>query len=81
MQEIQTQRNEREGKDADEIANNFNGSLPLISLFNLKSGEANKINDDEADIDCKEAVESASGEEFQAHVAEVHDDEGERNEG
>jgi hypothetical protein len=30
----------------------------------------------EADIDCKEAVESAFGEEFQAHVAEVQDDEG-----
>jgi hypothetical protein len=30
----------------------------------------------EADFDCKEAVESAFGEEFQALAAEVHDDEG-----
>jgi hypothetical protein len=29
----------------------------------------------EADIGCKEAVESSFREEFQAHVAEVHDDE------
>jgi hypothetical protein len=73
---VEAEVNEREEKDADEVAKDFNGSLPLVSLFNLKSSEANKNNDDEADINCKEAVKSASGEEFQEHVVEVHNDEG-----
>jgi hypothetical protein len=61
---VKAEDNEREGNNLDKVAKDFNGSLPLVSLFNIKSSEANKNNDDEADINCKEAFESAFGGEF-----------------
>jgi hypothetical protein len=38
---VEAEVNEREGKDADKVAKDFNESLPCVRLFNLKSSEAN----------------------------------------
>jgi hypothetical protein len=70
--------NEREGKDADEVAQDFNGSLQLLSLFNVKSSKANKNNDDEAVIGeaaACEFCESVQERDEGMHSSEIHTNE------
>jgi hypothetical protein len=69
--------NEKEEKDMDEVARDVNGSIPLVSLFNVKSVKANQNNDEAA-------VGEAHGGDFNRsvhekgegiHSSEMHTDE------
>jgi hypothetical protein len=68
--------NEREDKDTDENAKDFNGGVGHVSLFDIKTGEANKADEAiiEEDIggEFHESVQEKDGGE---HSSEVHTNE------